>query len=189
MTQSMLKSSARFWWLPMLTGLLAVALGIWCLAAPQESLPVMAYAFSLVLCCIGFMNVVFGLVNIGSVTGWGYKLVLGIIEIVCGVWMLCLPQASLVSTFIFGIGFYLVFVALCAVSETILYYGNTRYWMMMLLSFIVCTLILAVIFLAGPIAGGIAVWLYLGIAFISFGIYRILISCQIYKANKEFKRI
>lgn len=185
----MLKSSARFWWLPMLTGLLAVALGIWCLATPQESLPVMAYSFSLVLCCIGFMNIVFGLVNIGKVTGWGYKLILGILEIVCGVWMLCLPQASLVSTFIFGIGFYLVFVSLCAVSETILYYGNTRYWMAMLLSFIVCTLILAVIFLAGPIAGGIAVWLYLGIAFISFGIYRILISCQIYKANKRFNNI
>lgn len=184
----MLKSSARFWWLPILTGLLAVALGIWCLAAPQESLPTIAYAFSLVLCCIGFLNIVFALFNIGSVTGWGYKLVLGILEIVCGVWMLLLPEASLVSTFIFGIGFYLIFVCLCAVSETILYYGNTKYWMAMLLSFIVCALILAVIFIAGPLAGGIAVWLYLGIAFIAFGIYRILIGCQIFRANEALKR-
>ena len=187
MTRSILKNVARFWWLPMITGILSVILGIWCLANPETSLPVMAYTFALVIACIGFLNVTFGLFNIGGLAGWGYKLFMGIIELICGIWMLLLPEPSMVSAFIYGIGFYLIFIALNAVGESFLYYGNTKYWLAMLLSFIVCTLILAVIFLAGPLAGGIAVWLYIGIAFITFGIYRMLVSVKIYQANKAIK--
>ncbi|MDE5585675.1 MAG: DUF308 domain-containing protein [Muribaculaceae bacterium] len=185
MTRTILKTVARYWWLPVITGLLSVGLGIWCLASPDTSLPVLAYTFAIVIAAVGFLNTVFALMNIGSVSGWGFKMLVGVIEIICGVWMLLMPEGSMVSTFIYGIGFYLVFVALNAVCEVILYYGDTKYWLAMLLSFIVCTLILAIIFLAGPLAGGIAVWLYIGIAFITFGIYRILLGCKINQANRQ----
>ena len=181
----MLKTAARYWWLPVVTGLLSIGLGVWCLASPQSSLPAMAYAFSLVIASVGFLNTVFALLNIGSISGWGFKLLVGVIEIICGVWMLLLPENTMVATFIYGVGFYLVFVALNAVCEAILYYGDTKYWLAMLLSFILCTLILSVIFLAGPLAGAAAVWLYIGIAFITFGFYRILLGVKICQANKR----
>lgn len=184
MTRTMLKTASRYWWMPLITGLLSVGLGIWCLANPAASLPVMAYTFALVICAVGFLNTTFALLSMGSISGWGFKLLVGILEIICGVWMMMMPEATMVTTFIYGIGFYLVFVALNAVCEAILYYGDTKYWLAMLLSFILCTLILAVIFLAGPLAGGIAVWLYIGIAFITFGIYRMLLAIKIYQANK-----
>ncbi|MDE7408696.1 MAG: DUF308 domain-containing protein [Muribaculaceae bacterium] len=188
MTRTMLKNVTRYWWLPMITGLLSVGLGIWCLASPDTSLPIMAYTFAVIISVVGFINSVFALLSIGSLSGWGFKLLIGVIEIICGVWLLLLPETAMVSAFIYGIGFYLVFVALNAVCEAILYYGDTKYWLAMLLSFIVCTLILAVIFLAGPLAGGIAVWLYIGIAFITFGIYRMLLSIKICQANKELSK-
>ncbi len=172
----------------MITGLLSIGLGIWCLASPSTSLPIMAYTFALVICAVGFLNTVFALLSIGSISGWGFKLLVGIIEIICGVWLMLLPEAAMVSAFIYGIGFYLVFVALNAVCEAILYYGDTKYWLAMLLSFILCTLLLAVIFLAGPLAGGIAVWLYIGIAFITFGIYRLPLPIKICQANKMLNR-
>ena len=185
MTRTMLKTAARYWWLPVITGLLSIGLGIWCLVSPDTSLPVLAYTFALVISAVGFLNMVFALLNIGSISGGGFKLLVGVMEIVCGVWLLLLPEASMVSAFIYGVGFYLVFVALNAISETILYYGDTKYWLAMLLSFIVCTLILAIIFLAGPLAGGIAVWLYIGIAFITFGFYRILLGVKICQASRR----
>ncbi len=188
MTRTMLKTASKYWWLPLITGLLSVGLGIWCLASPDTSLPIMAYTFALVICSVGFLYTVFALLSIGSIAGWGFKLLCGVIEIICGVWLLLLPEAAMVSAFIYGIGFYLIFVALNAICEAILYYGDTKYWLAMLLSFIVCTLILAVIFLAGPLAGGIAVWLYIGIAFITFGIYRMLLSIKICQANKMLNR-
>ncbi len=184
MTRAMLKTASRYWWLPVITGLLSIGLGIWCLCSPGTSLPVLAYTFAIVICAVGFLNTIFALLSIGSISGWGFKLLVGVIEIICGVWLILLPEAAMVSAFIYGIGFYLIFVTLNAISEEILYYGDTKYWLAMLLSFIVCTLILAIIFLAGPLAGGIAVWLYIGIAFICFGIYRVLLGCKICQANR-----
>lgn len=183
----MLKTASKFWWLPVITGILAVGIGIWCLASPGTSIPAMAYTFAVVIAAVGFMNTAFAIISIGSVSGWAFKLIMGVIEIVCGVWLLLLPESAMETAFIYGVGFYLVFVCLNAVCEAILYYGNTKYWLALLLSFIVCTLILAVIFLAGPLAGGIAVWLYIGIAFISFGIYRILIGVKIFQASRELR--
>ncbi len=94
----------------------------------------------------------------------------------------------MVGALVCAVGVSLITVAINGIGEAILYYGDTKYWLAMLLSFIVCTLILAVIFLAGPLAGGIAVWLYIGIAFITFGIYRMLLSIKICQANKMLNR-
>lgn len=184
MKRTILQSAARYWWIPMITGILAVAIGIWCLASPESSLPIFAYTFSIIIAVAGFLNIVFALSNIGRLTGWGWKLFYGIIEIVCGVWLLLMPEGEMVGTFIYGIGFYLIFVAITAICETCLYYGDNSFWLTLLLSFIICTIVLSIIFLAGPIAGGIAVWLYIGIAFICFGLYRIFISAKIHQVNK-----
>ena len=184
MKRTILQAAARYWWLPLVTGLLSVILGIWCLANPDSSLPLFAYTFAIVIALVGFLNVAFALTNMGRLSGWGFKMLIGVVELICGIWMILLPDDQMVATFIYGIGFYLIFVALNAICETCLYYGNTSYWLTLLLSFILCTLVLAIIFVAGPIAGGIAVWLYIGIAFITFGIYRMMLSIKIYQVNK-----
>lgn len=186
MNRLILKAAARYWWLPVLTGLIAVCLGIWVLASPDASLSALAYTFAIIICAVGFLNVTFSLVSINSVTGWGWQLFTGIVEIVCGVWLLMLPEAQMTGAFIYGVGFYLIFLVLNSICETVLYYGTSKVWLATLIAFIVCTLVLALIFLAGPLAGGIAVWLYIGIAFITFGFYRMLIGIRIYQANKEF---
>lgn len=151
---------------------------------PRLLTPDFCLYFSIIISVAGFLNIVFALSNIGQLTGWGWKLFYGIIEIVCGVWLLLMPEGEMVGVFIYGIGFYLIFVAITAICETCLYYGDNSFWLTLLLSFIICTLVLSIVFLAGPIAGGIAVWLYIGIAFICFGIYRIFISAKIYQVNK-----
>lgn len=185
MNRLILKAASKYWWLPVLTGLLAIALGIWVLASPDPSLAAIAYTFAIVIAVVGFVNVTFALMSVSSLRGWGWKLFMGIVEIICGIWLMMLPEEQMVGAFIYGVGFYLIFLVLNAISETVLYYGNTKTWLAVLLAFIICTLVLALIFLAGPLAGGIAVWLYIGIALITFGFYRMLIGIRIYQANKE----
>lgn len=187
MNRLILKSVARYWWLPVLSGLIAIGLGIWVLCSPAASLSLIAYTFAIVICAVGFFNVAFSLVSASSLRGWGWTFFMGLIEIVCGIWLLMLPEDQMVSAFIYGVGFYLIFVVVNAICETVLYYGNTPMWLAVLLAFIICTLVLALVFLCGPLAGGIAVWLYIGIAFITFGFYRMLVGIRIYRANKELK--
>ncbi|MDO4334692.1 MAG: DUF308 domain-containing protein [Bacteroidales bacterium] len=187
MNRLILKTVSRYWWFPVVIGILAIGLGIWVLASPDTSLAALAYTFAVVISAVGFLDITFSLMSIGSLTGWGWKFFIGIVEIVCGIWLLMLPENQMISAFIYGVGFYLIFLVLNAISETVLYYGTSKVWLAILISFIVCTLVLALIFLAGPLAGGIAVWLYIGIAFITYGFYRLLIGIRIYQANKELE--
>ncbi len=61
----------RFWWIPLITGLLSIAIGIWCLCSPQESLPILAYAFAWVICFAGFFNLKFAFSNMNNNPSYG----------------------------------------------------------------------------------------------------------------------
>lgn len=55
-------------------------------------------------------------------------------------------------------------------------------WMVVIL---IATLAFSVIFLSSPVAGGVAVWLWLGLSFITFGVYRIVLSIKIKSINRD----
>ena len=177
----------RLWWIPLITGLLAIAVGIWCLCSPESSLPVLAYVFAAAFCATGVLNLAYGIVNTQPHSSWGWSLALGLIEIICGIWLFMMPEAQLVTVFIFTIALYLIFVAINAICEAFVLAGYARDWLALMLVFLLATLVFAIIFLAGPIAGGIAVWLYIGISFITFGCYRILLALKLRKLNHQIR--
>ena len=47
----------RYWWVSLLVGLLSVAVGIWCIATPEESLMALTSLFICVLIAAGICNV------------------------------------------------------------------------------------------------------------------------------------
>lgn len=175
---------AKYWWIPLLTGILAVAIGVWCLCSPASSLPVMAYAMAILFVVVGIFNGIFAIVNREFTNGWGWPLALGIIELLLGIWLLSLPINVLTSTFIFAIGIYLIFAAVNAICELCTVYSGAFSWIGWLIAMLIIVIMFSFIFLAGPIAGGIAVWLWIGISFIFFGVYRITLSLAIRKLNR-----
>lgn len=175
----------KYWWVPMLTGIFAIAIGIWCLCSPATSLPVLAYVFAGLIAVAGIANICFAITARKTLPSWGWPLAMGILELICGIWMFTLSQSVLTATFIYIIGFYLLFAAIDSIAEACTlgsYQSGMTGW---LIGFLLITLVLTVIFLAGPIAGGVAVWLYIGISFICFGIYRLMLSSKIRKINRE----
>lgn len=177
----------RYWWLPMITGLLSIGIGVWCLCAPAESLPVLAMAFAWVLAIAGVFNLIFAFSNSSRYPGWGWSLAMGLLELVCGVWMLCMPTPVLTSTFMWIVGFYLLFAVINAICDACTFYGYASDWFGWILAALLITMLFAVLFLSGPVLGGIAVWIYIGVAFIMFGIYRILLAGKIRKINRRIR--
>lgn len=177
----------RLWWMPMLTGLIAIALGIWCLCSPTTSLPVFAYAFCICLCVAGFLNITFAFANMGRHYSWGWALAYGIIELLCGIWLLALPEAAMTTAFIYAIGLFILFIAINAICESVMIYNYASFWIGWLLALLIATIICALVFLAGPIAGGVAVWIYIGVSFICYGLYRIILSAKLLRLNKRLK--
>lgn len=177
----------KYWWVPLITGLFAIGIGIWCLCSPASSLPVLAYAMAVIFCVAGFCNSVFAIANRKFAPGWGWSLALGLIELVLGIWLLCLPSPVLTSTFIYAVGIYLIFAAINAICEVCSVYSGRTSWVGWLVALLLIVILFSIIFLAGPIGGGIAVWIWIGISFIFFGCYRISLSMVIRKINHQIR--
>lgn len=177
----------KYWWIPLLTGLLSIALGIWCLCCPVESLPVLAYAFAIIFTAAGLFNCLFAVINARVLPAWGWSLAMGILELILGIWMLCLPQAALTATFMWVVGFYILFAVINGICESCSVWNGAFNWIGWLVGLLLITLIFAVVFISGPVVNGIAVWLWIGISFIFFGIYRVAISLGIRKLNRAIR--
>ena len=175
----------KYWWVPMLTGIFAIIIGIWCLCSPTASLPVLAYVFTALITVAGIANICLAVTARKALPTWGWPLAMGILEIICGIWMFTLPQGVLTVTFIYVIGIYLIFAIINSIAESCMLDSYNSGMLSWLLGFLLIALVLTIIFLAGPIAGGVAVWLYIGLSFISFGIFRLMLSLKIRKINKE----
>lgn len=175
----------RYWWVPMLTGIFAIAIGIWCLCSPASSLSVLACVFAVLVTIAGVANICFAIASRKVLPTWGWPLALGIIELICGIWLFTLPQNVLTVTFIYVIGIYMIFAVINSIAEACMLTSYDSGMLGWFLGFLLITLVMTIIFLAGPVAGGVAVWLYIGISFICFGVYRLMLSAKIRNINRE----
>lgn len=178
----------RLWWIPLITGIIAVGLGVWCFLSPQTSLPVFAYTFSALIVLAGVLNLVYAGVNAGLRTNWGWSLALGLLEIICGVWMFTLPATTLAVAFVFAIGIWVLIAAINSVCEATCFARYSAGWTVWMIIVLVATIFCAFYFLADPIAGGIAGWIWLGISLICFGIWRISLAFKLRSFNSYASR-
>lgn len=186
MENTILKTKlTRIWWVPLFTGLLAVVLGVWSLFSPMQSLTAFAYAFACCLSLAGLFNCIYAGFNSRAHSGWGWSLALGLLEIVSGVWMFCLPEAVLVQTFVYIIGIWLLVAAINSICEACLFAGYNAFWMLLMIVMLVAAVIFAVIFLSNPVMTGVAVWVWLGLSLILFGIYRLTFAFHIRKMIRQ----
>lgn len=178
----------RWWWIPLITGIIYVAFGIWCFVNPVLSIEVMAYIFCAGIILAGVLDIGYALANSSVNLNWGWSLALGLLELFCGIWLCTLPAGTLAMAFIFAVGFWIIIASIMAISEATVMSrfigGWGVFWMVLLL---IATIALACIFLFNPIMGGVAVWLYLGISLITFGVYRICLAFSLKSINSGLR--
>lgn len=176
----------RFWWIPLLTGLLFIGFGIWCLCNPVSSLMIMAYIFAGGVGAVGLFNLVYGFSNVKNNHGWGWAVACGIIEILCSIWLFFLPSTWLTQGFIFCVGLYIIFVSINAISESFMMNGFASLISVFLFLLLLVSIGCACFFLVGPVMGSLVVWLYIGISFITYGVFRVILSLILRKFNNNF---
>lgn len=174
----------RLTWLPIVTGLICIGLGIWCLCSPTTSLVVFAYIFAGCLCASGLLNLLMAFTNSSVGWNWGWALAIGIIELVCGIWMFTFSPAVLTSIFMFFIGIWILVAAINAICESFVMASHSIGWTIFAVLLLIATIIFAFIFLANPISGGVAVWLWIGLSLIFFGFYRLMFAAAIRRISR-----
>lgn len=178
-TQTSLLSFSRYWWIPLISGLLFFVFGIWTLCCPGESLEVLAYAFAIIFTLAGLFYIFFAAAASRWSSDWGWNLAIGILEVILGIWLLTLPAPQLTVAFMFIAGFWLLFAAINSVCESFAVSAGSFGWTMVSVLFLIATIIFAVIFLSNPIVGGIAVWLWLGLSLLCYGIFKIVVAFKL----------
>ena len=177
---------AKNWWIPLLTGLVFIGFGIWCLCDPSQSLPLMAYIFAGCIAAIGIFNILYGISNTDSNHGYGAAMAAGVIEILFGIFIFWIPGPALVWAFTYGVGIYIIFMSVYSFFDNMMAKGSSSlFWFILL--FLLASLVFSLIFILGPIGGAILGWLYIGIAFICYGVYRVLLSCKLRQLNENLR--
>ncbi len=149
-------------WVSMVKGIVFVLFGLTALAWPGITLVNLAWIFALYILLVGVIELVSGIAYAGKQDFWWLKMILGVLSIGVGVYLLRSDVVLQLSTFIFVVGFVLIFrgvlEAMLAFNKEI--DGGTR----VMLGFIgVVSVIAGFALLRQPVAAGLAFTWILGL--------------------------
>lgn len=174
----------RIWWVPMITGLIAIGFGVWCFLSPVTSLPVFAYIFCAGMLLAGCLNISYSFMNTRVNTNWGWSLALGLLEIVCGVWLLCLPESLLTVAFVYAMGIWMIVAAINSIGEAAYFSRYSLGWTIWMVLLLIATVFFCLFFIASPLFGEIAGWVWIGVSLELFGIWRIALALKLKSLNR-----
>ncbi|MDR0954972.1 MAG: DUF308 domain-containing protein [Rikenellaceae bacterium] len=174
-TVEIARRAVKNWWVSVLIGVLAIALGIWCTATPDSTLVALSLAFIVVFLMSGILEIAFAATNSGT-QGWGWNLAGGILDLLLGFLLMTFPLAEISLVLVYFVGFWLLIRSIWGIgAATDLSRLKTKGWGW-LLTLAILGVIFSFLFFVSPMLGGaMVVWLA-GCAFIFYGLFRIYLG-------------
>lgn len=178
------KQAVRYWWLLLVTGIVLFLLGIVIFIFPQQSYIGMSLLFGWVILITGILEVVLSTANRHFVTGRGWMLAGGVIEIILGI-ILIFNIALSAATLPIFLGFWLLMRSFSAIglggdmnALSIPGSGWTIFSGILLLICAIWILLQPLVF------GTTAVIIWVGISLLFAGVAAISLSMQLHNAHK-----
>lgn len=171
----------------MLTGILAIALGVLFITTPESALLSLAMLFAIGFVINGISEMSFTLANRKGNSGWGWNLVAAIIDILLGTLLLSLPGLTIVML-IYFIGFWILFRSIWAIGASIeLQTLGVRGWGWVLVIAILGVLF-SFSFILSPVFGGSFIVAFAAISFVMYGVFRIALGLRLRSIKKKIER-
>ncbi len=168
-------TGVKNWWWFIIKGLLLIVAGVAIFSRPAEGYAGLSILFSIVILGSGFSQIFFSIANSNILTGWGWTLASGILDVVIGIYLLAYPQVTMV-TLPYILGFWLMFAAfnLFGASFDLRNLG-IKDWGWLLFGGIL-TMVSAFLVLYYPAAGVISIITWSGIAFLAAGVFNLVLA-------------
>ena len=173
-TTSKTKLSGVNWWITLLKGVMLVIFGIWLLNSPSENLIKLSVIFGILIIVGGLLEIWLAFNNKQTHKKWEWTLTSGILDVLLGAFLVANPTfillliTVLVSVWLLIRGILIIRNALILKKA-----GNLNY--MYRLIFGVALVVCAVIFAWHPEVLGLTVVFWTALAFISLGVFRIVL--------------
>lgn len=184
------RKAVKYWWVSLITGILAIVLGIWCLTAPDGTLTAMTWLFILVFIVNGIVEIAFSISNRNVLRGWGWTLASGIVDLLFAALLIILPNVFVAAVIVYLVGFWMLFRGIWGIGESAeLQTLGVRGWGWTLAGAIF-TIIFAFLFLLSPaLFKGIFVVALISVSLLIYGVFRIYIGFQLRSVGKDMKEV
>lgn len=188
MSMEQIKSAVKYWWVPLLVGILFIVSGIYTLMTPMETFLVLTVFFSVSFLVSGIFEVFFALSVRDSLEGWGWLLVYGLINLVVGMILINNPEIS-VATLPIYIGLLVMFRAITAIGSSMdLKRNGVSDWSYLLILGIL-GIIFSFILIRNPGFVGLSLGVWVAIALITIGIAAAFFSFRLKDLHTTAKKI
>ncbi|WP_103070155.1 HdeD family acid-resistance protein [Aquimarina sediminis] len=172
--------SVKYWYLPLIIGLIFIALGIYVLISPLESYVTLSYLFSISFVISGIVEIYFSVSNRNEIDNWGWNLVFGISTLIIGILLFMHPEIS-ITILPFYVGFLLMFRSAMAMGYALdlKHYGVLDWGNLMILG--ILGFIFSFILIWNPLFAGITILVWTALALIAVGVFNIYVSIKLKK--------
>ncbi len=183
-----LKSSVKNWWVSLIVGILFVVFAIILMFQPVDAFVALSIMFSICIFVCGFFEIVFAFTNKENLSGWGWYLACGIIDILIGIFLLCRPEVSMLMIPMI-IAFWLMFRGITAVGLSIdlQRFGSKNWGWYMVFGILAVLCSFGIIFV--PAAGALTAVYMAAFAFLFIGIFRIMLSFDLKDLKDHNKKL
>ena len=175
------KSDLKHWYLPLILGIVLIAIGVWVFLTPLASYVALSILFAVTFFITGILEIVYAISN-SSVQGsnWGWSLAGGIIDFLIGLLLISLPQTAM-AFLSFYVGFAIMFRSGMAIGRSIeLKRLGASDW-----GYLLCLGILGLLFsfvlIWNPLFAGLTIVFYTALAFIISGIFQVILAFRLKK--------
>ena len=176
----------RYWWISIIVGIIAAALGVWCLFQPLVTLFTLSALFIGGFIVGGIFEITFAVLNRENMRGWGWTLASGIISVLFGLLLLSKPITTF-AVMLFFVGFWLLFQSLWSVGTAVeLQMIKVKGWGWMLL-FGVIGFMFSFILISNPaFAAGVMVYL-MSFTLVCYGLLRVYFGVKLRTLSKHLQ--
>ena len=178
------KRVIKHWWLSLVVGVLAIVVGVWSLCTPVDTFLALTLLFVVAFLVEGVLEVVFSVANRRTVHGWGWGLVMGVVDVVFAVFLMRNLELTPV-VFGYVIAFWLLFRSVWGITVSIdLNDYGVRGWGWLLALSVVGVLLAALMLFFPLLAASFIVYL-VGFALMLYGVFRIYLGFRLKSLGDE----
>ena len=181
------KSLTRYWWAMLILGVAIFVVGILIFTYPGESYIGMAALFAVLMLVSGIIEVVIAFTE-KYMVGRGWAAVLGVLEIILGIILICSPAiTAMMLPIVLGIWLLFRGIGLIGIASEMSHFKvNGMVWPIILgILLIICSLMI----LFQPLFGIAAVVVWVGISFLVAGVSLVVFAFQLFSIKNKFKKL
>jgi len=162
-------------WIAILKGLMLVIFGVWLLKSPSENLTRLSIIFGILIIIGGLLEVGLAFSNRQKHKKWEWTLTSGILDVLFGAFLVANPSIILWLISIF-VSIWLLIRGIIAIRNAFILKktDNPNYNYSLILGIIL--IVFAIIFILHPQILGITIVFWTALAFISLGLFRIILA-------------